>query len=468
MTTVLGIYLIVLTIVILFVIQADAVNERCQLFSTRNFFLFGILLFQTVSGALTLLTGETERNSELNDYNFAAIAFCAILTIFVLLFLSLYAQADWLERRAVGRTRIRRLSQSRLVAAGVVLTSLGVISRFAGGSIPYVSVLLPQMAAGCLCAGAALIAMAWARSAWNLFIAAILGLAFATSSAVLLVGAFGRRELVGLVLAIAWALYHEKWRLMPVTRLIPRLVVALVGLTAVFLVFSGSRVGGENVDRSLGQQVERIATIDPRAVQEHLVAALSGQFAGGISMWIFDQRWHNGGYVPLHSLVYFTTMPIPRDFWPGKPEGLGLLVVDEAGVSGVSEGHSWGPGLVGHLSHDVVLLALPFYALILAWTFRYIDARVRWSTSDPLTVVLFGSALGQVLGMPRGDIGLFAFNLVAAFAGVWLFGRLAGRMCMPIDRDAEEEMWTEATLEDGDLEADDEAAHQTPETTSAR
>lgn len=438
MLTILGFQLVALTLAMLFVMRSDAVADRCQLFSTRNFFLVGIMLFQSISGALTLFTGETEGNSELNDYGFPSLAFCLILTVFVLLFLILYRSADWVERLAVRRQRIRVVTKGRLVAAGVILTLTGVVMRFAGDRIPYVAVLLPQMAAGCLCAGPALVAMAWARSAWNVAVASVLAICFAISSAVLLVGAFGRRELVGLVLAMAWGLYHEKWRHMPVTRLIPRLVVALTGLTVVFLVFSGSRTGGENVDRSFGQQVERILTIDPRNVEEHLVAALSGQFAGGISMWIFDQRWNSGGYVPLHSLVYFSTMPVPRDFWPGKPEGLGLLVVDEAGVTGVSEGHSWGPGLVGHLSHDLVFLSLPIYALILAWSFRYMDARVRSSEWDPLSVVLFGCALGQVLGMPRGDIGLFAFNMVAAMAGVWAFARFTAGIAVPIDRDAEE------------------------------
>ena len=50
-----GSYLVGLTLVVLLVMRADALRDRCQLVSTRNFFLLGLLLFQTVSGALTLL-----------------------------------------------------------------------------------------------------------------------------------------------------------------------------------------------------------------------------------------------------------------------------------------------------------------------------------------------------------------------------------------------------------------------------
>jgi hypothetical protein len=218
-------------------------------------------------------------------------------------------------------------------------------------------------------------------------------------------------------------------------------------------------VGGENVDRSLSQQVQRILTIDSRVAEEMLIASLSGQFAGGVSMWIFNERMTNGGYYPLHSLVYLVTLPIPRDYWPSKPEGLGFVAVQEASVSGVADFFSWGPGLVGHLTHDILLISVPLYALLIAWGLKYMDTRTAWSTRDPLTVVLFGSALGQVLGMPRGDIGLFAFNMIAAYVGVWIFGHLVAIMILPIDREAEQNpIEPDADSEAYEAWSEDEAA----------
>ena len=433
----LGIYLVLFTLALLWIIGSDALRERCHLFSTRNIFLAGLILFQSASGAVTLFTGETERGAHMDDFALPGLGFSVILTVFTVLFLWVYNRANAAERLAARFTHIRVTSQTRLVVAGILLTGIGVGLRFVGAQIPYVAILLPQLAAGCLCGGVAFVAVAWARSAFNILIAFILLGTTAASSAILLVGTFGRREILGILFSIMWSLYYEKWRLMSAAWLLPRVAIASAGLSVVVLAVSSSRVSGENVDRSLTQQVERVFTIDPQSVQENVIAALSGQFAGGISMWILEARVRYSEYDPLHSLVYFITLPIPRDFWKGKPEGLGLIVVDEAGVTGVSEGHSWGPGLVGHLSHDFVLISLPIYAFLLALTFRYIDTRVSLSQNDPLTSAIFGSALGQVLGMPRGDLGLFAFNMVAAFSGVWVFGRLAAKLCMPIDRQAE-------------------------------
>jgi len=455
-TTLIGIYLTLLSLFMIWKTGRDAISGSTLLFSTRNFFVFGLLLFQSVSGAFTMFTGESERNAELASPVLTGIIFSVVLTLFVMLFYTVYARSNWADRLAERRSVVRRTTTGGLVFTGCLLTLVGVVLRFAGETIPYVAVILPQISAGCLCGGVALIAMAWARSRFNLFVAALLLVAGAGASAVLLVGAFGRREIIGLLFAVVWALYYEKWRFMPIARFLPRAGVASVAMVCVLLLFSSSREGGARVDRSLGRQLERMVTIDPRALQETVVSSLAGQFAGGISMWISEVRLESGGYYPLHSFVYFVTHPVPRDWWQEKPVGLGLSVVSEAGVTGVSREHSWGPGMVGHLMHDIVFISLPLYALILGAAFRYMDARTVYSTGDPITVVLFGSALGQVFGMPRGDVGLFAFHMMSAFGGVWLFGRMIAWAVMKVDPAATADLRSGAWREDADL-AEEEA-----------
>jgi len=434
---ILGIYLSLLSIALLLVMRSDALTGRVCLLSTRNWFIAGLLLFQTISGATTLFLNLTEERVEL-DYPLASsLGFCVLLTVFTILFLWFYRKFDWPARLAHRRVRIRNDSLPRLVMAGTLLVGLGAVLRFGGSQVPYVAILLPQLAAGCLTGGCILVAIAWARSRFNLLIAVVLLALTVLSGSALIVGAFGRRELVGLMFGMIWGLYMAKWRFLPVAWFIPRATAAASVLLVVFLLFSGARQSGENVDRSFSTQIERIVSVDPDQVQEHLIASAVGQFAGGISMWTLENRVLDGGVYPLHSLVYFVTMPIPRDFWPDKPLGLGLQLVKEAGVTGVSDEHSWGPGLVGHIAHDFIPLSLPLYAFLLAIGFRYMDERTEVSHSDPLTIAIYGSALGQILGMPRGDLGLFTWQMMCAFTGVWLIGGLIASFVMPRDRMAE-------------------------------
>ncbi len=433
MLAIIGVYLVALTVAIIVVIVRDAIHDRCPLFSTRNFFLFGLVNFQSVSGAVTCFTEQTEPAAYLPKPIIPAAVFAIILTIFTIALLVAYRKVNLVERLASRLSCRRFSSKTTLSSAGVIMVLIGVGLRFAASGVPWVGVLLPQMAAGCLCAGCGLIAMAWARSAFNPATAVLLLGALGASAAALLVDAFGRREILGLCFAVAWALYYEKWKAMRVPKLVVRLVIAMIATGIPFIVFSAARSSGLD-KRSVAQQIQAMMEIDARAIEENVMGALSGQMAGGISMWIWETRPDPFPLYPLHSLFYFVTMPIPRDLWPDKPEGLGLVVVHQAAVPGVSSMHSWGPGLVGHLANDVVYIALPIYALLIALMLRYMDERMRRAASDPITVVLFGSALGQILGMPRGDLGLFAFHMCSAYAGVWIFFKLGVGTFFPKDR----------------------------------
>ena len=182
----LGVYLVALTIVILVVIVRDAQAERCPLFSTRNFFLLGIINFQTISGALTCFTGESERGAFLSDFTFPAAAFCVIITVFIAAFLYCYRKEGFVARIA-DRSWCQRVStKTSLSIAGVVMVAIGITLRFIAGGVPWVGVLLPQMAAGCLCAGVGLVAIAWVRSSFNPLTALLLFGALAASGAALL------------------------------------------------------------------------------------------------------------------------------------------------------------------------------------------------------------------------------------------------------------------------------------------
>ncbi|MFZ9882467.1 MAG: hypothetical protein ACO3QC_13825, partial [Phycisphaerales bacterium] len=45
---------------------------------------------------------------------------------------------------------------------------------------------------------------------------------------------------------------------------------------------------------------------------------------------------------------------------------------------------------------------------------------------DPFVVVPLGAGLAQILGMPRGELGLFAFQLTTAIIGGWAVLRIVG------------------------------------------
>ena len=73
MTTLIGIYLTLLSLFIVWKTGRDALQGTCPLFSTRNFFVLGLLLFQSVSGAFTMFTGESENYADVANPEFTGI-----------------------------------------------------------------------------------------------------------------------------------------------------------------------------------------------------------------------------------------------------------------------------------------------------------------------------------------------------------------------------------------------------------
>jgi hypothetical protein len=119
---------------------------------------------------------------------------------------------------------------------------------------------------------------------------------------------------------------------------------------------------------------------------------------------------------------------------------------------------------VGHIANDNPWIALPLYAFLLGIAMRFIDQRVRNYVEDPFIVVPLGAGLAQILALPRGELGLFAFQLTASIIGGWLVLRVVGplvwRSVEPVMLDEESDsedpgqgnsdrQWTEGRVEAG-------------------
>ncbi len=128
----------------------------------------------------------------------------------------------------------------------------------------------------------------------------------------------------------------------------------------------------------------------------------------------------------LHSLAYFAMLPVPRAIYENKLSALGQSMVHDAGITKVASEYNVGPGLIGHVFNDNPWIALPLYAFLLGLALRYVDTRVQSAISDPFVVVPLGAGLSQVLAIPRGELGLFAFQMMTGIIGGWLACRIIG------------------------------------------
>jgi hypothetical protein len=433
MLILLGVIMFGMAGIILFKMASDAVRGR-PVMTARNFLLLGVINMQLTSAGIHHLTGNYGEIAPQSP-EVAGTVFLVIITLFLTLFTWVYKRgwgASWLGR--VGMKNLPQPNETTLMVLAFVLLGLAFILRvvfsqigFLPGFLALLSTMLgPALAAaaaGCAC-------WAWSRKMLN---PAFLALMLAVVGGAFLIAIyrnFGRRDATSVMLACVWAGYHGglkhiDWKkaFLPLAGLGAGAMVIISALTSTRSNQSTEIGAGEAASRMLGANLVY-----------GFIAMASGQEAAPISMWLIEKRPDPVPYDTLHSLRYAVFMPIPRVWWEEyitsvrKPDALGSTMVSEAGVTRKAAGYNVGPGLVGHIWQDNPWLALPIYAFLLAALVRVLDNRV-WSMPDnPFAVIPCGVALGEIVAIPRGELGLFCFRTVLASVGVMITMKVSARL----------------------------------------
>jgi hypothetical protein len=402
----------------------DILSPSREALTLRGVFLLGFVLFQPGSALFTLFTGEIDRVMAA-DVGWASVVFAILSSLFIVLTLLFYNRGWFVSRLAARETVNREVSSGGLVFAAFLSLLIGVLLRDVLGLVPILGVLTEMLSTGAFCVALGCAGWAWARSPFHVGTILPFVVVGASTAALLLNNAFSRRGLVAAVIATIWAAYFARWRGGQRTTLVIRATVFIcIGYTLVLL--QSATRGSSHQGGNVAEYIQAFFEVDGSDLAEAALGMASGQFAGANSMWLIEEcpstfpRW------PLHSLEYYATQPIPRVLWSGKPWSVGNEMVLVAGISGVKKDEfSFGPGLVGHLVVDIPWIALPLYAMIIGLALRYMDDRVAHNPSNPFVVLQFGAATSQFLALPRGELGLFAFNATAWIAGSWLALSLA-------------------------------------------
>ncbi len=425
-----AIYLAALAIVIITKVVSHAKQGKVELFSIRNLFLAGFCVFQLSSAVLGLafsIFGDTRPE----NFQTTPLIYAFMVSIFLWLFFWAYNR-QW---RALNKLRQSGSGWdgpgSGWILLSIVMLAFGAILKIGLVTIPLVNIVASQMGGGVIAAAAGCAAWGWSKNFRNPTFAALAVAVLLAASSLILYRAFGRRPVLGVLMAFGWALYWGLWRALPVGMLLRRL--SIWGGVAMFalIAYTASRSSASQFEKKgIAELLKAVLQVRGEDLQVGIAAVFSGQNAGPLSMWCIETYGTAYPYEPLHQVEYLFTIPIPRAWFPSKPEPLGKQIVDHGFIrlKGPGNRYNVGPGIIGHAAHDVPYIALPLYALALGFLVRCLDEKVQWSLHLPVAVIPIGCALGQVMALPRGETALFVFEGTLAIAGAWIFIRLGGRM----------------------------------------
>ncbi len=426
MTAVLAIYLYGLAVGLLVFMLRQHQRGQCELLSVRNFAILGFIVFQLTSSGTALWTG-TYGAFHLANPAWIGLQFSVMLTIFIVIMLWAYRHG-WGGVRLAGHIPKTWVvpSDTGLVVMALAITAVAWGLRF-GVQIPLVGIVSSRVGVGLACVACGLVAWVWGRRLLNPIVIVFGLFIVAVNLANILTGAFGRRGILAVGSAVLWGMYYSHWRSLTTAVLLRRLAVAIIPLVIVLALFTAGRTSSEK-ERTPGEQVNAMLKA---SFSEGATGLVSGQGAGVISMWVIDNYPENFEYRKLITLRYFFLVVVPRAWWPDKPFPLSNLIASQASVAGVNRtvgshssggrgGVSLSPGIIGHAIADGGWPVLFLYAVLIGIYLRFFDEIVYLNPLSPFMVIPIGAALGQVLGLARGETSVFAMAYVMSVGGSML------------------------------------------------
>ena len=410
----------------------QGLSRKVELFSIRNLYLAGFLIYHVLGPARALST-EDFSGFRVSDPKNTGMWLTIDIYVYFIVYLFAYQRiniARWFASKMSGIPS--EASDSMLMLLGVVLIAIGIPMRLYGPYLPIVgpamiNVSLALAAIACSAAG-----WVWSQRKFNAAVISIAGAIVIGGLVISLYGIFGRRPLVGVLFGFAWGAYYRWARYVAPGRLILYMVPLLGAATIIVGAYTAIR---REASRTSDVQSLFAAMLEAD-VKEGGSSIASGQGCAGAMMWALEQYPQFIEPKPLFSLQYMVLYFVPRQIWPDKPEPLSTQVATLARLEKVNrDAITIPPGVVGYAAAEGGMIALVIYALFFGQFTRFFDELVRQNPFNPFIILPAGCVTGQFLGLARGDISSFTAIIVVGFAStmalMFVFKLFFGKRAVP-------------------------------------
>lgn len=387
-----------------------------DLITSRHLFLLGCSKFMGVAGLTTGITQLYRGNHPVTD---ALWLFFAAVLFFAAFFWS-YGRWNLPQRVAARRWHHSPTPNvATIMTAGGAAVFAGLLASALPVQIPIVGQIFNVLGKLLPSAGIALFLIAWLRSPVNVIYLVAAGASFALAIFVALFGA-GRHPLFAALIAVPIAWYWGAWRYQRPTATLGRILALGVGAAFLILVYSGFRhdfmgeadsaVAVDRIKQLLNFELQLGGDADS-FLQEDAVT---------VGLLCVEQYHRMGEPDYFHTLKFVLSNPIPREWWPDKPQALGEALPESLGefVDGYV---NWGPSILGNAFHDGGAWMAGIYGLVLGFILRVFDDILRRQSRNPWPVAMLAAMSPKIVAYSRGDIAVYTVELLGLLV-LWLLG----------------------------------------------
>jgi hypothetical protein len=240
----------------------------------------------------------------------------------------------------------------------------------------------------------------------------------------------GRRLMLSVAVAPLICMYWLHWRYLPPKRNLIRLGAATLIAFAVAGLYNSFRhynKTAEGEGRSFGATVTAMKGVHVGETFQYIKNNpffFLAQYCGHYSLLTIHLLENKQLEVePLHSLRFIVLYPIPRAFFPTKPQLLGLTIVRD--VLRLPYQTNWGIGIAGTGYHEGGIPTIILYALIIVLVCRLIDDALVRQPSNPFLIAVLSTSAPHFAAMIRGDYCIMLIEVGEAVLFAWALGLLA-------------------------------------------
>ncbi|MEN1678336.1 MAG: hypothetical protein AAGJ46_02000 [Planctomycetota bacterium] len=413
--------------VVAVVVIAQGLSRSVELFSARNIYLAGFIVYQLFSPAGVLMRDSTVK-FQVKDIDAAGLIAVGYAAVFlVVYFLAYRFPGPWRGVAGWLKTKNTTATDASLLIVGFTLVMLGLGMRLAQ-FIPYIRSIAFHTGVGLAAVSCVFVGWVVARRYSNILVLVGSAVIFIAAVGLALDRSYGRRPLVGVCLGLMWGIYFSLGnRLKPKTLL---LWLAPLSLAALLIVSSFTAVRGRIGEMTFTQVVQEM--VSSKRTLEHAAAIFDGQLCGEATLWCIEAYPKKVDQQHILSLRQMVLQVIPRSIWPEKPEPLANQLAKIANIDGVNHSRiTLPPGVIGYAAAEGGLYALVLYAIFYGGFCRFFDLIVTENRDNPFMIAAASSVVGHMPGLARGDLANLTNNAVVTFVAIyvtlWMVRKFVGK-----------------------------------------
>jgi hypothetical protein len=254
---------------------------------------------------------------------------------------------------------------------------------------------------------------AWRQRPFNVFL--LIGLVVAIAVAFVITNTgYGRRDFLSVIVTVPLCWYWLGGRRRSPYRVLASIAMwgalAMVALAGVSLVRANTNTDNTFIQSAIAKIKAIPLSFSIRSNSEVLF--------GGDAVEASLAAIHYYAVRPVHpffTVMYVVSNPVPRAWWPEKPQALGQTLPKDIGYTSLHGPINFGPGIVGHGAQEGGAWILAIYGFVFACVWKFFDSLLVEDPDNPYLIGILGSVSGQVIAFARGDIGLFWVLILGGF-----------------------------------------------------